>query len=92
MTVYELKSLPKLTYIHRIYMVLANLNCLWVQKVNQATFGRKTPKITLSLSQQIYGEGNTSSKCVDLGSKSVGLARTLFIRCIYGIFNREFTR
>jgi len=84
MTVFLVIFLPKILYILRIYMVLANpiyVRCTY------GILGRNSIKYTI-----IKGVCIRFWPTLVTYSTFVGLARTIYIRLIYDIFGRKITK
>jgi hypothetical protein len=84
MTVYLVTSLPKIPYTHCIYMVAANPifnQCLVLLSLSMAKTGLSHKCFTTHV---YLCAGQVQYKAYEL-TTFVGLARTIYIRCVYGI-------
>jgi len=96
MTIYLVTSLPKVLYIHRMYICRVG-GTIYIQFV-YGSFSREITKYTVIYSVDIqfwptlyiYNSGQLHNHVQHLQQWTwLGLAITIYIRCIYGIFGRE---
>ena len=114
MTVYLMISLPKIPYIHRIFMVQANPKNLALPSTSQrllsqfevASVGPSFAGTTSAVACVVRARekrrphGTWAHKSLLRASPKqgrphgtwIGLARAIYIRCMYGIFGRKITK
>jgi len=94
MTVYLVISRPNEPYIHRLYTVLANPShtLFPVQMAGYLEGGGGEGVTTGYLYQTLTKPNDEKAKCMRCYLAFVGLARTVYKRCIYGTSGLEFTK